>query len=520
MKYLAFLLIILSTCIRCGHAQEWQQLPSVSIGKPLQHIIVDDCDYRSLLGATDSEVYHSTDGGTSWTKLFSISRTEDTIQEIIYKPAFSPEIYLITANTLYYSNAPEKSWEKALKNFDDNPLTALSVNPFDPTEAYVGTAQGLYSFKRSHRTFTELGRYLKNEYIRTLAFHPNIKDLLFIATERGFYRFDLTAQQPRVSHVFLRSSITLEGEPPAEAHDQIIFFPDDDNTVFVLLDGRLYASSDRGLTLKETYRNNEIRHIAPLSSAPHAVTTDTRSLSFTNLETAAKDVYDDGLYSAKIHDIALHDFQHTIVYAATDRGLFSLRMNVPSIETTYTPVTLMPSSLDRFRETILAEPTVNSTQRAAIRYANVANSKISTWQRNARLRALIPTVSCGLDNSRKDNIDIDRGSTTIPDLYMIGPKTKDFSWDIDFKWDLANILWNNDANTITYREKQMIEMREDIVNEVTSLYFERRKKQLKLFSHHVNESREYLLLCMEIDELTARIDGLTGSWFSENMHET
>jgi hypothetical protein len=183
------------------------------------------------------------------------------------------------------------------------------------------------------------------------------------------------------------------------------------------------------------------------------------------------------------------------------------------------PIVINAASLTDFKEKIAGEPTIRTVQEAAVSYANVAPEKTKRWHRNARLRALVPSLNFDIDSSSANNIDIDRGSTSTEDIYIVGPDDKAFTWDFTLEWELADLIWNDDATAIDYREKYTVEMREDIVSEVTTLYFERRRKQLELFMYEEKDSHEYLELCMAVDELTARIDGLTGGGVDWNINK-
>ena len=52
---------------------------------------------------------------------------------------------------------------------------------------------------------------------------------------------------------------------------------------------------------------------------------------------------------------------------------------------------------------------------------------------------------------------------------------------------------------------------------VTSLYFERRRAQVQLLLNPPSDTVERLRRELEIQELTASIDALTGGWFGEQL---
>jgi len=96
-----------------------------------------------------------------------------------------------------------------------------------------------------------------------------------------------------------------------------------------------------------------------------------------------------------------------------------------------------------------------------------------------------------------------------------GPQDRTEGWDLNLSWDLADLIWNNAQTTIDIRSKLMVQLRDDIVDEVTRAYFERRRLQIELVTDPPNAMPKLLKTRLRIQELTATLDGLTGSQFSE-----
>ena len=163
------------------------------------------------------------------------------------------------------------------------------------------------------------------------------------------------------------------------------------------------------------------------------------------------------------------------------------------------------------------EPSALEVQRAAIRYADVGNGKIKRWHFGSRLRALVPGLSLGKDFSVRNNIDIDRAGTNQPDEFIAGPDNTTKGRDISLDWDLGDLIWGSSQTSIDSREKLMVELRNDVVNEVTRLYYERRRLVMSLYLSRPAAEQEFFDLLLRIDELTSYIDGLTGGYFSKEL---
>jgi hypothetical protein len=511
---LAFVLLLGSSHL-CM-AQKWTPIPTMPGANPLQQIAVDDCNPNIIIGSTSNTIFQSFDGGQSWEKSFSIPDESMSIKRIIYKPGLENSVFCATNTGIYKQNALDAPWDQCIKISRDEEILTFTINPFDTSEVFIGTTNGLYRYKNVRGIFTKQEHYLKNYAITALDFHPNIQDLLFISTSRAFFTFRLYDRQPAQSHVFTDSHSIEEAE---FTKDFISFFPFDDMKVVLIHHGILFVSTDLGKTMTQIDKTNYYKNALPLSRSSYIIGATNRSVISIDPREKKIHSFDAGLFSSTIYDIALHDFLHTVLFATTDRGIFRLDSPAFYPEKTHIPVSLTPQTEALFQQYIMNDPPISFVHAAAIEYANVHNSKTRSWHRNARLRALIPSVSVGVTTDSKNSVDIDRGSTTNEDVYIIGPDEESFSWGLDLEWDLANLFWNDDETAIDYREKYMIEMREDILNEINSLYYERRRKQFVAITASDMPLHEKCMLHLEIDECTARIDALTGGAFSREMNK-
>ena len=79
--------------------------------------------------------------------------------------------------------------------------------------------------------------------------------------------------------------------------------------------------------------------------------------------------------------------------------------------------------------------------------------------------------------------------------------------------------WNNDNTLIDVRSKLMVQLRDDIVDEITRLYFERRRLQIELVTNPPHEVHAKVEKDLRLQELTAGLDGLTGGDFSRALNK-
>ena len=195
-------------------------------------------------------------------------------------------------------------------------------------------------------------------------------------------------------------------------------------------------------------------------------------------------------------------------WAATKRTLY--RSVDPQTDTERAGIEAS-NTLNSFKN----EPPIAEVQKKAVKYAEVCPEKIAGWRRRANMSAVLPRVSFGIDKSKDDTYEI---YTSASKQYFVqGPQKSSDGWDITFSWDLGDLIWNGDQTLIDVRSKLMVQLRDDILDEVTSYYFERRRLQIELLESELTK-RERLAKELRIEELTANIDGLTGGYFNRRLN--
>lgn len=65
----------------------------------------------------------------------------------------------------------------------------------------------------------------------------------------------------------------------------------------------------------------------------------------------------------------------------------------------------------------------------------------------------------------------------------------------------------------------MVQLRDDVLNEVTRLYFERRRVQIEFLTSPPKEIATKLEKTLRLQELTAGIDALTGGYLSNRLRQ-
>ena len=158
---------------------------------------------------------------------------------------------------------------------------------------------------------------------------------------------------------------------------------------------------------------------------------------------------------------------------------------------------------------------IESVHEMAIDYAEVNFEKISKWRSKARWKALLPKISLDFSESIDENVEIYKSATTS--YVVTGPNEMDADWGIDLSWDLSDLIWNDAQTSIDTRSRLMVRLREDILQEVTRIYFERKRTIFKLENSSENDET-FQEKIIKVEELNAYLDAYTGGGFSRELY--
>ena len=133
-------------------------------------------------------------------------------------------------------------------------------------------------------------------------------------------------------------------------------------------------------------------------------------------------------------------------------------------------------------------------------------------------RGWLPSVSLRLARAR----DADEGRDT-DETFTSGALrrlvdrdrhvSRDFEASLTFSWDLGDVAYHPEQIDVSREAREVIKLRDDVLDEVTQLYFERRRVLADLAARPDAAPAENLRLRLRAAELAAGIDAWTGGWF-------
>jgi hypothetical protein len=166
------------------------------------------------------------------------------------------------------------------------------------------------------------------------------------------------------------------------------------------------------------------------------------------------------------------------------------------------------------------EPAVAEVHRVAIGYLGLERARLEALRRGVLRRGWWPLLAMRAD------ADWDRGrSTDFDQAFLSGEvrhlKDRDrdradgYGVSLTMSWDLGDIAYEPETIDVSRETREVIELRDDVLDEITQLYFERRRVLAALRATADPATADASRL--RAAELAAGIDAWTGGWFSRRV---
>lgn len=208
----------------------------------------------------------------------------------------------------------------------------------------------------------------------------------------------------------------------------------------------------------------------------------------------------------------------------TDATLDSLRAGT-SIDLS---IPVMQAKTYETPEQVLAEyagePTIQQVQAWASDYAKTNPVMVQRWLRASSSFAALPEVQLeyqlkdmwdqGFFYKADDGTDLvvaDQEPVALLDDADVG---QDQTYKVRLKWELDKLVMSSERIRVLQEAQDIAKLRDNVLNDVTELYFERRRLQVEILLNPSSDLRKQVRDTLQLQELTASIDALTGGAFS------
>ncbi len=183
------------------------------------------------------------------------------------------------------------------------------------------------------------------------------------------------------------------------------------------------------------------------------------------------------------------------------------------------PLNRAPSADLALRARPSLGPDVARVQRAALTYLELSPARVSRLDARARRAAFYPqvrtTFSLDRDRSRAREYDQTFSSGSVRDLLdRDSDQRRKLGFDVQLVWDLAKLAAPDHALSISRERRLLIELRDQVLERVNRLYFERLRVLAELEALAPDRQQERPELQLRVRELAAHLDAWTGGVFS------
>lgn len=178
------------------------------------------------------------------------------------------------------------------------------------------------------------------------------------------------------------------------------------------------------------------------------------------------------------------------------------------------------SSADEVLAEFAAEPDVRKVQAMAQGYARTNPELVDGWLSASRRAYLLPKLNLQYDKRLElyntfDYVSDDGGE---PVSEQDGGRIdNDDKYVVKLEWRLDKLVMSSEQIRVINESQDIVKLRDKVLDEVTRLYFDRRRLQVELLLAPTGDLRTQLENELRLQELTANLDALTGGSFSASL---
>ncbi len=160
------------------------------------------------------------------------------------------------------------------------------------------------------------------------------------------------------------------------------------------------------------------------------------------------------------------------------------------------------------------DPAIADVQKAALDHFAVSQDDLASYRATARLRALLPSVSGGYtqddDKSRRSETNYLEWVNRTPPQISDDTNSTGRTYTAALTWSLSSLVF--DANQL--EAYALVGIHEDVLTEVTRLYYTRQHNLLALTLDPPKDPRAKAALVLRTREIEAMLEAMTGGAWS------
>ncbi|MFA5256076.1 MAG: hypothetical protein WC419_05225 [Candidatus Omnitrophota bacterium] len=468
--------------------------------------------------ATRSILYKTKDFKERWESVFTIPSGGNN--EINCIAGRGRTIFVGTKRGLFRSEDYGASWKNVFRTIlpDKNNITYIELSKHNRFKVLIGTMRGIFISEDLGNKWKDISGVLKDSSVKCMALN---KELMYAGTDTGLYVLIPGVDGWRRAFVSSAGSVSEVEEPEdseeSEKDMSIRCISIDDGRVYIAYDKDILYSDD-GAKSWNNFSADGIRGsinyilISAKNKKIYCATTK-GVFEFSREKARWLELYRGMAKSLMVNRLIFAGEDEKVLFAVTDKGLYSFESGdymmdkYPDIE----------RSVKTLKVVLDGEPAFKELRDAAIKYAEVSPEKIKRWRSESRMSALLPKVSFSADRNSTDLWHWESGSSTRAGDDVLVPGRDSIDWGATLTWEFGNLIWNDDQTNIDVRSRLMVQLRNDILDDLRRIYYERKRLQFELISGAPKDMNAKFEKELRLQELTQAIDDLTGNYFSEHI---
>lgn len=457
--------------------------------------------------------------GDKWEEVFSLPPGENEISSLGVK---GKNVLLGTRRGLFKSEDGGRSWRNVFRTIipEKNNVLSIEVSKYNPKRVIICTMKGVFLSEDLGSSWSDISANLRNKRIASAALN---KEIMYAAGADGLYARG--PGQPAWERVYVNNAVesadtgaSEEPQYPSESEEtasSVNCVTIKGSRVYIGVNKNILYSEDEGKSWRALPKYGiagAVNYIlASKRSEKLYCATAKGVFEFNDKKDGWVELYKGMDKTLNVTALIFCDGDEKALWALTEKGLYRMDVGRYAADQ-YLDV---EKNLKSFKIMFDNEPTFRELQQAAIKFCDVSSKKIQDWQRDSRLKALVPKVSVGLDNHRSSNQEIYTSATR--DYVSTGPDDIYKAVDVSVSWDVSGLIWSDSQTNIDVRSRLNTQLRNDILDDLRRAYYERKRLQFDLMNVPPKDMRSRFDRELRIQELTQAIDDLTGNYLSDNI---
>jgi len=510
---LSFTLVWLSVMSNILLAQDlsWEDIGRDNLN--CQALLVNAQDNKIIFAGKPGNILKTDNAGKIWRRVLVVKGRASDINALVMEKNNCNVIYAATGNGLYRSSNLGERWEKIFRGkaeLENQCMAVLSI----AQDIFVGTKAGLFISRDYGRSWYKQQTGIGSGSILNIESESGQNAAVYLSASSGIFKsLDQGQSWEKVFISYSRkdSEEELVKEEPdqPEKLTEINFVKTDmhnSNLLYFSCARGVYRSLNQGQSWEKLTEygllNRDVKMICLSNNSEIFALTASGVFLYSGQHWSE---ISSGLATNKLNYLALDNLNN--IYISGEKGIYKSNQNNAS---NFTCTSLIG-------EYFKYEPSIRDVQEAAIKYAEVSPGKISQWRKDAAKKAFLPQINIGLDRNSTDLWHWEGGSTTKSDDDVLRRGRDNIDWDVSLSWDLSDLVWNDAQTSIDVRSKLMVELRDDILDQVNKLYFERLRVRSELDNLALEDRHKRFQMQLKLEELAASLDALTSGYYSEQL---